>query len=64
MDDFKLLLEKAQQGDKQAVYELICKFDWLIIKHSKNAFGKVDEDLKQHQILSFIVAIKKFKNMV
>ena len=57
-------MNAAQHGDREALYTLICQFDWLITKHSRNARGKVDEDLKQHQILSFIAAIKEFKEMV
>lgn len=64
MNEFELLLTAAQQGDNKALYALICQFDWLITKHSKNEAGYVDEDLKQHQILSFMAAIKKFEKLV
>ncbi|MGK0607299.1 helix-turn-helix domain-containing protein [Enterococcus gilvus] len=42
-----LLIVKAQQGNEEAMTELILKFDSLIIKLSKNYGGIFDEDCYQ-----------------
>ncbi|MEG2624072.1 MAG: helix-turn-helix domain-containing protein [Clostridia bacterium] len=41
-----LLVEQAKAGDQQAMLEIINRYMWLIIAHSRMN-GMIDEDCKQ-----------------
>jgi len=56
---FSECLEAAQQGEEQAVAELIRMYQPLIIKLS-TMDGEFNEDLYQEQLLCFSLCIKKF----
>ena len=56
---FSECLKAAQQGDEQAVMELIEIYRPLIIRCSMIA-GEFNEDLYQEQLLCFSICIKKF----
>ena len=58
--EFVLLIQKATQNDKTAIYEIIRQYEKLIYKYSY-VNGKFDEDCKAHIELNLIVAIRKFK---
>lgn len=54
-----LLLIEAKKGNQEAATELIFSFEPLINKLSKRE-GVVDEDCKQHLIIEFLLAIRRF----
>lgn len=56
---FSELLDAAQQGEEQAITELIGMYHPLIIKLS-TLNGEFNEDLYQEQLLCFSLCIKKF----
>ncbi len=56
---FSELLEAAQQGEEQAITELIGMYHPLIIKLS-TLNGEFNEDLYQEQLLCFSLCVKKF----
>jgi len=63
MDEYTELSEliiQAKTGDNQAREELFLRFNYLLIKLSKDATGCVDEDC--YQVLSerFVKAVRKF----
>jgi len=58
--EFVLLLQKATENDKSAMYEIIQLYEKLIYKHSY-VNGRYDEDCKAHIEADVIEAIKKFK---
>ncbi|RRJ67251.1 helix-turn-helix domain-containing protein [Paenibacillus oralis] len=53
------LIQLAQNGDRQAVAELIQRYEPLINKYSRKD-GKLNEDCKQQLILEFILAVRRF----
>ena len=57
---FKDLLCKAQNGDMDAMNELLEMYRLLLIKNSL-IDGVVDEDLYQELCHNFITAVYKFK---
>ncbi|EGO2632609.1 helix-turn-helix domain-containing protein [Enterococcus faecalis] len=54
------LIIKAQKGDTQAMTQLFQRFEYLLVKLSKDTRGSFDEDC--YQILSerFIKAVRQF----
>ncbi len=56
---FSECLKAAQQGEEQAVMELIGMYQPLITKLSM-LDGEFNEDLYQEQLLCFSLCIKKF----
>ncbi|HGZ4935184.1 helix-turn-helix domain-containing protein [Enterococcus faecalis] len=63
MDEYTELTQliiEAKKGDNQAMTELYQRFDYLLIKLSKDHKGLFDEDC--YQILSerFIKAVRQF----
>jgi len=58
--EFVLLLQKATENDKSAIYEIIRQYEKLIYKNSY-VNGKYDEDCKAHIEMKVVAAIKKFK---
>ena len=59
-DEFVLLLRKATENDKSAIYETIQMYEGLIIKNSF-VNGRFDEDCMAYIESNVIVAIKNFK---
>ena len=59
-DEFVLLLQKATNNNKSAIYEIIQMYEKLIIKNSF-VNGRFDEDCKAYIEDNLIIAIKKFK---
>lgn len=53
------LVELAQSGHLDAETELITRYEPLINKYARFN-GNVDEDCKQHLILEFILALRRF----
>ncbi|AHV98337.1 helix-turn-helix domain-containing protein [Paenibacillus sabinae] len=53
------LIELAQNGNQQAVVELIERYEPLINKYSRQN-GNINEDCKQHLIIEFILAVRRF----
>lgn len=56
--DFEILWELINQNDKQALEELLIRFDPLI-KSKSRINGRVDEDIVQDIREIFIKALKK-----
>ncbi|MEG1516548.1 MAG: helix-turn-helix domain-containing protein [Clostridia bacterium] len=54
-----LLVEQAKAGDQPAMLEIINRYMWLIIAHSRMN-GMIDEDCKQTVIEQVIKAVKAF----
>lgn len=59
MEEIELLIELAQTGNRDAEAELIIRYQPLINKYSR-INGYVDEDCRQHLIIEFILAIRRF----
>ena len=62
MKDFKDILERAQNGDGQAINDLLYEYlpliNGLVYKYGK----KVNkDDLREHLMFKFIENMKKFK---
>ncbi len=60
MKNFSDLLCRAQNGDTEAMNELLEMYRLLLIKNSL-VDGVVDEDLYQELCYKFITAVYKFK---
>ena len=60
MMDFPLLLRKAQEGSLEATEQLLKTYMPMIEKYAR-LDGKTDEDLRQHLIVCFLLALRKFK---
>lgn len=60
MSNFKDLLCNAQNGDTDAMNELLEMYRLLLIKNSL-VDGVVDEDLYQELCYKFVTAVYKFK---
>ena len=56
---FKDLVIEAQQGNNEAMTEIIEMYMQVVNKHSY-IDGEIDEDLRQEIILKIITNIKKF----
>lgn len=52
------LIKLAQNGNQQAVVELIERYEPLINKYSRQN-GNINEDYKQHLIIEFILAVRR-----
>lgn len=59
MLSIKELLELAKSGDPLAEEELIIRYLPLINKYSRRN-GKINEDCKQHLIIEFLLAVRRF----
>jgi len=59
-DEFVLLLQKATQNDKIAIYEIIKMYENLTIKNSI-VNGRFDEDCRVYIESNLITAINNFK---
>ncbi|OMD70176.1 DNA-directed RNA polymerase [Paenibacillus odorifer] len=53
------LIELAQGGDRLAEEELIFRYERLIYKYAWHN-GQYNEDCRQHLIISFIMAVRRF----
>ncbi|WP_342415502.1 helix-turn-helix domain-containing protein [Paenibacillus sp. FSL R10-2782] len=53
------LIERAQIGDKQAEEELLTRYERLIHKYAWHN-GQYNEDCKQHLVITFMLAIRRF----
>ncbi|MDN8588170.1 helix-turn-helix domain-containing protein [Paenibacillus sp. 11B] len=53
------LIQLAQNGDHQAIEDLIARYEPLINKYSRDQ-GEINEDCKQQLIIEFILAIRRF----
>ena len=60
MGAYRDLLEKATQGDKDAVTELYNRYCHKIRKFSK-VNGVLDEDLYQTLVIEFLQMVSKFR---
>ena len=60
MGAYRDLLEKATQGDKDAVTELYNRYSNKIRKFSK-VNGVLDEDLYQTLVMEFLQMVSKFR---
>lgn len=60
---FSELLDAAQQGEEQAITELIGMYHPLIIKLS-TLNGEFNEDLYQEQLLCFSLCIKNSQDIM
>ena len=60
MMDFPLLLRKAQEGSLEATEQLLKTYMPMIEKYAR-LDGKTDEDLRQHLIVCFLLALRKFE---
>lgn len=61
MPDLSLLIMQAQAGNEDAMGKIISLYMPLILKYSRDKVKGIDEDCKQHLILSLIQAVKKFR---
>lgn len=62
MDDFEIKLSKAQNGNKQAMEELILEYMPLIDGLVATANKRIDkDDFKQYLMIKFVENVKKFK---
>lgn len=62
MDDFEIKLNKAQNGNKQAMEELILEYMPLIDGLVATANKRIDkDDFKQYLMIKFVENVKKFK---
>lgn len=59
MLSIKELLELAKNGDLTAEEELIIRYLPLINKYSRRN-GRFNEDCRQHLIIEFILAVRRF----
>ncbi|MBU5445530.1 MULTISPECIES: helix-turn-helix domain-containing protein [Paenibacillaceae] len=59
MREIMELIHLAQQGDRQAVAELIERYEPLINKYSRY-HGVINEDCRQQLVIEFILAIRRF----
>ena len=57
--EFKVLLQKAKQGEKKAKLEIIEIYRPLMLK-SAFVGGRFDEDLYQEYIYTILLCIRKF----
>jgi len=57
---FKIVL-KAKQGDKEAIEEIIKRFEPLIMNSVKGADEEIKEELRQDLIEIIIIAVKNFE---
>ena len=57
---FVLLVEKATENDKTAIYEIINLYEKLIFKNSF-VNGRIDEDCRAYIELKLITAIENFE---
>ncbi|WP_025849466.1 helix-turn-helix domain-containing protein [Paenibacillus ehimensis] len=53
------LLKLAQNGDRQAELELLCRYERLLHKYAWH-HGQYHEDCKQHLVITFIKAVRRF----
>ncbi|HEY2493028.1 MAG TPA: helix-turn-helix domain-containing protein [Paenibacillus sp.] len=53
------LIELAQAGDSQAEEELLRRYERLIHKYAWR-YGQFSEDCKQHLVIVFILAVRRF----
>jgi hypothetical protein len=58
--EFALLLQKATENDKSAIYEIIRLYEKLIYKNSY-VNGRFDDDCRAYIVNHLITAIKSFK---
>lgn len=62
MDDFEIKLNKAQNGNRQAMEELILEYMPLIDGLVATANKRIDkDDFKQYLMIKFVENLKKFK---
>ena len=62
MDDFEIKLNKAQNGNRQAMEELILEYMPLIDGLLATANKRIDkDDFKQYLMIKFVENVKKFK---
>lgn len=62
MDDFEIKLNKAQNGNKQAMEELILEYMPLIDGLVATANKRIDkDDFKQYLMIKFVENVNKFK---
>ena len=62
MDDFEIKLNKAQNGNKQAMEELILEYMPLIDGLVATANKRIDkDDFKQYLMIKFVENVKRFK---
>lgn len=62
MDDFEIKLNKAQNGNRQAMEELILEYMPLIDGLVATANKRIDkDDFKQYLMIKFVENVKKFK---
>ncbi|KKC30483.1 MULTISPECIES: helix-turn-helix domain-containing protein [Thermoanaerobacteraceae] len=57
---FEIIL-KAKQGDKEAIEEIIKRFETLIMNSVKGADEEIKEELRQDLIEIIIRAVKNFE---
>ena len=62
MDDFEIKHNKAQNGNRQAMEELILEYMPLIDGLVATANKRIDkDDFKQYLMIKFVENVKKFK---
>lgn len=62
MDDFEIKLNKAQNGNRQAMEELILEYMPLIDGLVATANKRIDkDDFKQYLMIKFVENVNKFK---
>ncbi|HIQ83832.1 MAG TPA: helix-turn-helix domain-containing protein [Candidatus Pullichristensenella stercorigallinarum] len=60
MKEFSILLKRAQEGSPEATEQLLKTYMPMIEKYAR-LDGKTDEDLRQHLIVCFLLALRKFE---
>lgn len=60
MEDLLPIIINAQQGDEEAMMQLICQFHNLLAKLSKDYNGILNEDCYQILVERFIKAVYSF----
>ena len=60
MMDFPILLRKAQEGSLEATEYLLMMYMPMIEKYAR-LDGAMDEDMRQHLIVCFLLALRKFQ---
>ena len=57
---FRILLERAIVGNKNAMEEILSIYDPLLNYHSRS-YGYIDDDCLQYLKLRVVIAIPKFR---
>ena len=60
MKEFSILLKRAQEGSLEATECLLMMYMPMIEKYAR-LDGAMDEDMRQHLIVCFLLALRKFQ---